>query len=446
MINPLSPLSSSFIIFYFLLHRPETEFSKLLSTDEWRISTINKDYETCSSYHSTLIVPKQITDEQLQQSANFRDGGRFPIISYRHDNGAVLLRSSQPLSGPNIKRCRADEAILNCFLLRSKKGLIIDTWGKGKINTETDQHYSQWRKVTRPLGSNLISISNLLDSFTKLIDACNDIHSNSDKWLQRLDNSGWLGIVLNALNTACIVAQCLDQEGIPVLVHGGKGLDSTLIVTSLVQIILKPDCRTVRGLQALIEREWLWGGYPFTMRHKQSCYTPSSSTLRLKTSGPTFVLFLDCVYQLYSQFPCSFEFCNDFLIALFEHSYFSQYGTFLGDSECDRTLNNVYTKTTSLWSFINRPDILPSFLNPLYDPNNSVIWPSVAPISLVLWSELYLRWVIDQSHTKRTLNQIQTLITTEKELRTKAVKYRKQLLDHYKELQELQKLNEEFSD
>lgn len=175
-----------------------------------------------------------------------------------------MLRSSQPLSGPGVKRCRSDETLLNSVLGRSKKGLIVDTWGKGKSNLETDQHYSQWKKVTRPLG-NISSVSNLLDSFSKLIEglfiqiriiinkniifsACNDTKCNSDKWLLRLENSGWLGLVLNSLNAACIVAQCLDQEGIPVLVHGSKGLDSTLIVTSLVQIILNPDCRTVRGL------------------------------------------------------------------------------------------------------------------------------------------------------------------------------------------------------
>lgn len=157
-----------------------------------------------------------------------------------------MLRSSQPLSGPGVKRCRSDETLLNSVLGRSKKGLIVDTWGKNKSNLETDQHYSQWKKVTRPLGS-ISSVSNLLDSFTKLVEACNDTKCNSDKWLLRLENSGWLGLVLNSLNAACIVAQCLDQEGIPVLVHGHKGLDSTLIVTSLVQIILNPDCRTVRG-------------------------------------------------------------------------------------------------------------------------------------------------------------------------------------------------------
>lgn len=77
--------------------------------------------------------------------------------------------------------------------------------------------------------------------------ACNDTSCSSDKWLSRLDGSGWLTLVLNSLNAACIVAQCLDKEGSPVLVHGGKGLDTPLLIASLVQIILNPDCRTVRG-------------------------------------------------------------------------------------------------------------------------------------------------------------------------------------------------------
>lgn len=157
------------IFFNCLFSRPEIEFAKLLTSDEWRISTVNKDYNVCPSYCSTIVVPKSITDEEIKHSSLFRDGGRFPIISYRHENGAIMLRSSQPLSGPGAKRCRSDETLLNSVLGRSKKGLIVDTWGKGKSNLETDQHYSQWKKVTRPLG-NISSASNLLDSFSKLIE------------------------------------------------------------------------------------------------------------------------------------------------------------------------------------------------------------------------------------------------------------------------------------
>ena len=38
---------------------------------------------------------------------------------------------------------------------------------------------------------------------------------------------------------------------------------------------------------------------------------------------------------------------------------------------------------------MNQPEILENYLNPLYDPNPGVIWPSVAPISIELWKELY---------------------------------------------------------
>lgn len=58
-------------------------------------------------------------------------------------------------------------------------------------------------------------------------------------------------------------------------------------------------------------------------------------------------------------------------------------GTFLGNNEKEREQLNLKKNTTSLWSYINRPEILQTILNPLYEPNNSVIWPSVAPMSLV---------------------------------------------------------------
>ncbi len=58
-------------------------------------------------------------------------------------------------------------------------------------------------------------------------------------------------------------------------------------------------------------------------------------------------------------------------------------GTFLGDNEAERFQMQLSAKTVSLWSHLNRPEVLRSFLNPLYEPNQRVIWPSVAPMSLV---------------------------------------------------------------
>ena len=77
-------------------------------------------------------------------------------------------------------------------------------------------------------------------------------------------------------------------------------------------------------MEALIEREWLQAGHPFFLRHKKFCFAPPSS--KNKIVAPTFLLFLDCICQIHCQFPCSFEFNQNFLISLFEHSYSSQFG------------------------------------------------------------------------------------------------------------------------
>lgn len=202
-----------------------------------------------------------------------------------------------------------------------------------------------------------------------------------DKWLAKLENSSWLSHIKDVLSSACLVSQCLDKDGNSVLVHGSEGMDSTLQVCSLAQVILNPDCRTIHGFEALIEREWLQAGHPFATRCKHSAYTMSST--RTKEQAPIFLVFLDCVYQIFNQFQCSFEFNEQFLIFLFDQAYSSQFGTFLGDCVKQRREMSISKKTVSLWSYVNRPEVLNDFINPFYEPNNIILWPSVAPQSLV---------------------------------------------------------------
>jgi len=63
---------------------------------EWRITNVNRDFSVCATYGATLIVPKAITDEQIVLSAAFRDGGRFPVLSYRHENGVSHCNHCTP--------------------------------------------------------------------------------------------------------------------------------------------------------------------------------------------------------------------------------------------------------------------------------------------------------------------------------------------------------------
>lgn len=370
------------------------EWSRFLALHpmEWRQSSINFNYKVCSTYPAAVIVPRHVEDKVIISSASFRDGGRFPILCYKHEGGSILLRSSQPMCGATGKRCKEDERLLNAVLGPGRRGYIIDTRSVTQAQsarakgggTEMDAAYPQWRKihiaVPRP--------HDLADSLFKLIEACNDVNCSTSQWLSRLESSGWLKAVQSALNAACVTAQCLYQEVTAVLVHGGAGRDSTLIVTSLAEAILNPDCRTIHGLLALIEREWLQAGHPFFTRTRHGPYHPSQS--QNSTHAPTFLLFLDCLYQLYYQFQFSFEYTVDFLIELYKHAYCSEYGTFLGDSEAERKQLQLSKRTYSLWSYMKQPKVIVKWFNPLYDENPGVIWPSVAPISIQLWKELYL--------------------------------------------------------
>ena len=72
-----------------LAFQPEEEFSKLIhsSDSDWRMTYANKDFSVCRTYPRALVVPASVTDDSIRSAAAFRQGGRFPVLSYRHSNG-----------------------------------------------------------------------------------------------------------------------------------------------------------------------------------------------------------------------------------------------------------------------------------------------------------------------------------------------------------------------
>ncbi|XP_066494661.1 myotubularin-related protein 9-like isoform X2 [Tiliqua scincoides] len=384
-------------------------------TGTWRLSHINEGFGVCSSYPPVVIVPAAVEDRALAKSARFRQGRRFPVLSYYHKkNGTVMLRSSQPLVGPNRKRCPEDELLLGAVLERGDRGFVLDTRSAQAAKqaqmtgggVEHRASYPCWKRLHRPLERG----RPLQESFVKLVEACSDPSSSMDRWLSKLEASKWLSHVKEALSTACLAAQCMEREEACILVHGAEGTDTTLLVTALAQVILDPDCRTLAGFQGLLEREWIQAGHPFHLR----CARSAHSHARLKQEGPVFLLFLDCVWQLGRQFPLSLEFSEGLLLTLFEHSYASPYGTFLCNSEKERKLCEVKEKTHSLWPWLNHRR--QKYLNPLYMRNPLVIWPSVEPQSVLLWQGLFLRWVRSPHYLDEAWTEIQQIARNSKTL------------------------------
>lgn len=379
-------------------HPPERYYKRVArETNAWRLSEVNEDFSLCPSYPRAVIVPRAVDDDALARCARFRQGGRFPVLSYHHaPSGTVLLRSSQPLTGPQKRRCAEDEELLRAVLAGARPGapgFILDTRSaqaakQARVTgggTEAKAAYPGWKRLHRPLERG----RPLQKSFVRLVEACGDLEQSMDGCLSQLEACHWLAHVKEALSTACLAAQGVEREEACVLVHGAEGTDSTLLVTSLAQLILDPLSRTMTGFQELVEREWIQAGHPFQLRCAHSAFSHACP----KHEAPTFLLFLDCVWQLGRQFPLSLEFGEGLLLALFEHAYASPFGTFLCSSEKERCLCEVRTRTHSLWSGLNQPKVRRKLRNPLYVPSPLAIWPSVEPQSLRLWQGLFLRWI-----------------------------------------------------
>jgi myotubularin-related protein 9 len=373
----------------------------------------------CSSYPTHVIVPRQSDDATIIKSSKFRAHGRFPVLSYFHKHTKnILFRSSQPLCGSSNKRCKEDELFLKSFLAPGKKGYIYDLRDANILKYaaskgggyETEANYSLWKRVN----IHLDRFDQLQSSFVKLIDACLDSNSDS-KFYAKLDASNWFLNQRQAIYTACCIVDELHNKNGCVLVHGWDGMDNTLLITSLVQILLDPDCRTLSGFERLIEREWLQAGHPFSHR----CFKSAFGSTAQKQEGPTFLLFLDCVRQIQEQFCLSFEFNEELLIALFDCVYAPEYGTFIGNCERERGQLDVKQRTNSFWSFINAEANSKTFQNPLYERNSAALWPSLYNQTLTIWSNLFLRYQANTTPWREALCEMRKLVDDNHEARRK---------------------------
>jgi myotubularin-related protein 9 len=142
----------------------------------WRLSDVNANYKVCSTYPPQLIVPSNITDQMILRSSDFREGGRFPVVSYVHSNNTILLRSSQPLTGSNSRRCKEDEKIINTVLKPGQRGYIIDArsqqitqQAKSKGGgSESEYNYPQWKKIYQ----NIHRFHVQQESYVKFVESC----------------------------------------------------------------------------------------------------------------------------------------------------------------------------------------------------------------------------------------------------------------------------------
>ena len=424
------------------LYSAEKEFARQgLGTTypQWRFTALNQDYTLCPTYPAKLVIPKSVSDNVVSYGAKYRSKGRIPALTYIHAlNGCTITRASQPMVGLKQNRSLQDEKlVLSIFESNAQRPDVYGATAAGHLivdarptanamanvalgaGTENMDHYPIAKKVY--LGIENIHV--MRDSLAKVVEAIKDSDLTPlppNKEL--LQKSNWLKHISQVLDGASIVANTIQLGGSHVLVHCSDGWDRTSQLCSLAQLTLDPYYRTIEGFIVLIEKDWLSFGHRFAERSghlaseksflnnasnspdyppeetksRSSAFSHLSKKLgevkfgnsqsHLKYTSPIFHQFLDCVYQLLTQFPTHFEFNERFLRRLLYHTYSCQYGTFLHNSEQERVHAKASTRTKSVWShFLAKREI---YENAKYVEGP---WIQVDTSAIKWWSSLFNR-------------------------------------------------------
>ncbi|KAF5300008.1 hypothetical protein FQR65_LT09264 [Abscondita terminalis] len=369
----------------------KSEFKRMgVPNDHWCLTMLNKDYELCDTYPKFLYVPTTASTTILMGSSRFRSKGRLPVLSYLHHNKASISRCSQPLSGFSA-RCLEDEQMLNHVLKTNPNSnfmYVVDT--RPKINAMANRAAGKGYEneaFYENIKFHFLGVENIhvmRNSLTKIIETCEQKNPTMNSFLSGLESSGWLKHIKSILDTSWFIAQALE-DGINVVVHCSDGWDRTAQVCSLSSLLLDPYYRTIKGFQALIEKDWLAFGHKFSER----CGHVQSDS---KEISPVFTQLLDATWQLTQQFPLTFQFNERFLLTIHDHVMSCQYGTFIGNCEKDRLDLRLAERTFSLWGYMSYH--LSEYINPVYiaEETPGILIPNLCPQNIRFWRGMYCRF------------------------------------------------------
>uniref|UniRef100_A0A2K5VS35 phosphatidylinositol-3,5-bisphosphate 3-phosphatase n=1 Tax=Macaca fascicularis TaxID=9541 RepID=A0A2K5VS35_MACFA len=338
------------------VYDPVSEYKRQgLPNESWKISKINSNYEFCDTYPAIIVVPTSVKDDDLSKVAAFRAKGRVPVLSWIHpESQATITRCSQPLVGPNDKRCKEDEKYLQTIMdanAQSHKLIIFDARQNSVADTNKTKGGGYESESAYPNAElvflEIHNIHVMRESLRKLKEI---VYPSIDeaRWLSNVDGTHWLEYIRMLLAGAVRIADKIESGKTSVVVHCSDGWDRTAQLTSLAMLMLDSYYRTIKGFETLVEKEWISFGHRFALRvgHGNDNHADADRS-------PIFLQFIDCVWQM--------------------------------------TRQDVYTKTISLWSYINSQ--LDEFSNPFFvNYENHVLYPVASLSHLELWVNYYVRW------------------------------------------------------
>ncbi|XP_051537237.1 myotubularin-related protein 1-like isoform X2 [Myxocyprinus asiaticus] len=286
------------------IYDPVAEYKRQgLPNESWIISKVNSSYEVCETYPALLVLPSNVTEDELKRVVAFRAKRRFPVLSWIHpESQAAIVRCGQPQVGPSDRRCREDERYLQTILdanAQSHKLCIFDARQStvADTNKAKDGGYEN-ESFYINVELNFLEIPNIhvmRESLRKLKEVvCPAI--DQQHWFSSVDSTHWLEYIKLLLAGAVRIADRIESGKTSVVVHCSDGWDRTAQLTSLAMLMLDGYYRSLRGFQVLLEKEWLSFGHRFASRvgHGDGNHANSERS-------PLLVQFIDCVWQMTRQ-------------------------------------------------------------------------------------------------------------------------------------------------
>ncbi|NWW42293.1 MTMR4 protein, partial [Pedionomus torquatus] len=216
----------------------------------------------------------------------------------------------------------------------------------------------------------MANIHSIRNSFQYLRAVCSQVPDPSN-WLSALESTKWLQHLSVMLKAAVLVSSAVDREGRPVLVHCSDGWDRTPQIVALAKILLDPYYRTMEV--RAVPRRWV-------VSAKRQLFGAESggSSRSFPVDGRCpFLMVLTVVPPPMVQ------------VKLVQHTYSCLYGTFLGNSPCEREMHNIYKRTCSVWSLLRAGN--KNFHNLLYMPGSEQVLHPVCHVrALHVWTAVYL--------------------------------------------------------
>ena len=325
----------------------------------------NSNFKFCETYPQKIITPK-LSKENLEKCAFFRKKQRIPALTYQYKNNYCIWRSSQTKSGFTGKD-DMDILYLTRITQDSKQLIVYDARPKlnamaNKLKGGGYENPNNYTEINMEIiFCDIPNIHSVRNSYEKLLTNISYIPDNDFSVISNIQSTNWYETIILILKGGFQIYNSIKEEK-TVLIHCSDGWDRTSQLAALSQILLDEYYRTLRGFIVLIEKDWISFGHQFRLRNG------FCSKEKRDEFSPIFIQWLDCIYQIMSQNLTKFEFNVSLLSFLAENIYNGKYGTFLFNSEKERTENNAKDNTMSIWDSVFENEKI--YLNPIYDINN----------------------------------------------------------------------------